>query len=130
MEMVDKYYPGDPDIRHAAADLGEIGPNDMPGEFWRVAQATAVGTISHPVRTEYGYHLIKVLSRKYSLDFGQATAKIKPILMRDHQRQLLRAFVDARLSEAPKIHWEYMDKLYFVRPGGPTEPPLPTRTNP
>ena len=130
IEMVDKYYPGDPDIRRAAADLGEIGPNDMPGEFWRVGLATPVGAISHPVKTEYGYHLIKVLSRKYSLDFGQAAAKIKPILMRDHQRQILRAFVDARLSEAPKIRWEYLDKLYFARPGGPTLPPLPTRTDP
>lgn len=113
MEMVDMYYPGDPEIRHAAADLGEIGPDDMPFEFFAAAKRTAVGEISHPVKTIYGYHLIKVLKKTFSTEFEQARISIKGILKKDHLENKLKGYVDSRLENPPIIHWELLQKLYF-----------------
>jgi len=125
MEMVDKYYPGDPDIRRAAANLGEIGPNDMPESFYRAALYTPVGSISHPVKTQYGYHLIKVLDRAYSREFAQAKAEIRPILLRQHEREILRNFVTSRLGQPPKIYYGMVSQLQFPVPDMTNSSPLP-----
>jgi parvulin-like peptidyl-prolyl isomerase len=119
MEMVDKYYPGDPDIRRAAADLGEIGPDDMPTEFYQAAMKTAINDISYPVKTKYGYHIIKVLKKTHSLEFENAKVQIKPILLRTHKEQSLRTYVDSRLGGSPKIYWDRLSDLYFQ----PVPPP-------
>ncbi len=113
MEMVDQYYPGDPDIKRAAADLGEIGPNDMPQKFYSAAMGTPVDGISRPIKTKYGYHLIKVLAKTYSIDFDRAKIKIKSILSKEHRDTRVNSFVDSRLDAPPIIHWELAGKLYF-----------------
>lgn len=128
MEMVDKYYPGDPDIRRAAANLGAIGPNDMPEAFYRAALYTPVGSISHAVKTQYGYHLIKVLDRSYSMDFEQAKSKIRPILLRQHERKILRDFVQTRLGVLPTIHYDKVSELHFPVPNMTNSSPLPPGT--
>jgi len=125
MDMVDKYYPGDPDIRRAAADLGNIGPKDMPESFYRAAMYTPVGSISHPVKTQYGYHLIKVLDRAYSREFEQAKAEIRPILVRRHEREVLRSFVVSRLGQPPKIHFDLLSQLKFPVPDLSNSSPIP-----
>lgn len=112
METAQQYYPGEPDIRQAAADLGEIGPRDMPGAFYSAAMSTPVGSISHPVKTEFGYHLIKVLSRNLSVDYDRASLTIRPMLKKAWQEQTRRDFVDFKLGRPPKIHWERLGELY------------------
>ncbi len=119
MEMVDKYYPGDPEIRRAAADLGDIGPDDMPYEFYAAAKRTPVGEISHPVKTMYGYHLIKVLKKTQSIDFDRARVDIEAILKKQHLEDKRRKFVEDRLESPPVIHWAMLDKLYFEKPHKP-----------
>jgi peptidyl-prolyl cis-trans isomerase C len=39
-------------------DLGEFGPGQMVQPFEQATLATAVGSISQPVQTQFGYHLI------------------------------------------------------------------------
>ena len=39
-------------------DLGEFGPGMMVKPFEDATVATAVGSISQPVQTQFGYHLI------------------------------------------------------------------------
>ncbi len=125
MDMVDKYYPGDPDIKRAAADLGEIGPNDMPETFYRAALATPVGSISHAVKTQYGYHLIKVLDRTYSREFIQAKADIRPMLVRQHELEVMRNYVVSRLGKPPAIHYDLLSDLRFPTPNMTNSSPLP-----
>jgi parvulin-like peptidyl-prolyl isomerase len=120
MEMVDKYYPGDPDIKRSAADLGFIGPNEMPPAFWQTALSTAVGHTSNPVKTQYGFHLIRVVERKYAVDFESAKSKIEPILTRQHTDNIIRMSVESRLGKPPIIHWDRLKDIYRTVPAAKT----------
>jgi peptidyl-prolyl cis-trans isomerase C len=44
--------------RARGGDLGDFGPGQMVKPFEDATQATAVGSISQPVQTQFGYHLI------------------------------------------------------------------------
>jgi peptidyl-prolyl cis-trans isomerase C len=44
--------------RANGGDLGEFGPGQMVKPFEDATLATAVGKISQPVQTQFGYHLI------------------------------------------------------------------------
>ena len=45
-------------------DLGWFGSGQMVAEFEEAAYALEVGTVSEPVQSEYGYHIIEVLEKK------------------------------------------------------------------
>ncbi|MFX1376253.1 MAG: peptidylprolyl isomerase [Promethearchaeota archaeon] len=40
-------------------NLGEFGKGDMVPEFWDASTKLKVGEISQPVKTQFGYHIIK-----------------------------------------------------------------------
>lgn len=44
-------------------DLGEFGPGQMVREFDEVVFSAEVGTVQGPVKTQFGYHLLEVISR-------------------------------------------------------------------
>ena len=56
----------DPSARDNAGDLGYFSALYMVYPFENAAYNTKVGEISQPVRTRYGYHLIKVTDRRPS----------------------------------------------------------------
>ena len=45
-------------------DLGEFGRGVMVPEFDQVVFSADVNTVQGPVRTQFGYHLLEVTSRK------------------------------------------------------------------
>jgi len=63
-QMAKKYFPGEPEIKDVAYDLGFITEGEMPEEFYTAALGLTEGEVSQPVRTKWGYHLIKVVEKK------------------------------------------------------------------
>ncbi|MFH1699992.1 MAG: peptidylprolyl isomerase [Candidatus Zixiibacteriota bacterium] len=112
MELVDQYYPGDPEIKQAAANLGYIGEKDMPGAFWRRALSTKVGEVSRPVKTEYGYHIIKVLEKSPDKEFAAVKSGIRKTMQDNYKHDKIWEFVERRLGGAPKIYWDRLGDLY------------------
>jgi len=98
LELARQYYPGEESIRVDLADLGWIGPKDVSPEFWGAAQVTSVGTVTYPVKTEYGYHIIKVLERKPQMSMGQARHEIIPRLREEHKQKVWERFRDELYS--------------------------------
>ena len=44
-------------------DLGEFGPGRMVKEFDEIVFSGEVGAVHGPVQTQFGYHLIDIMSR-------------------------------------------------------------------
>ena len=44
-------------------ELGEFGPGEMVPEFDAVVFEGEVGKVHGPIRTEFGYHLVEIISR-------------------------------------------------------------------
>ena len=45
-------------------DLGTFGPGQMVPEFDKVVFSAPVNTVQGPVKTQFGYHLLEVMSRE------------------------------------------------------------------
>jgi parvulin-like peptidyl-prolyl isomerase len=90
MTLAEENYPGAEEIRRAAADLGYIGEKDMPQAFWYAAISTPIDGISRPVKTEYGYHIIKVVDKKFSRSLEQVRTEIEKKLRREYNEQFVK----------------------------------------
>ncbi len=108
-----EHYPGESDIREAAADLGYIGPREMPESFYRTALSTPVKSVSHPVKTEWGYHIIKVLDRKFNRTLEQARGDIIQPLKEQHRREIFRRW-QQELFDRHYIEY-HLDRIKKIR---------------
>jgi peptidyl-prolyl cis-trans isomerase C len=50
--------------RANGGDLGSFGPGQMVKEFDQVVFSAEPNTVQGPVKTQFGYHLLEVTSRK------------------------------------------------------------------
>ena len=71
-------------------DLGEFGRGQMVPEFEQAAFEAEIGNVVGPVKTQFGYHLIKVEKRTEAqvLPFDQVKDKIKMNLLQQKQNQV------------------------------------------
>ena len=50
--------------KSSGGDLGWFGEGKMVKEFENACRKLGVGTVSDPVRTQFGYHIIKVTAKR------------------------------------------------------------------
>ena len=72
-------------------DLGYFTVFNMVYPFESAAYNTAVGTVSQPVRTQYGYHLLKTTDKKEALGTAQVAHIFIPIKMEATDEEVLQA---------------------------------------
>lgn len=63
-----KKYSEDVGSNEQGGDLGYFGRGEMVEEFEKTAFDTAVGEISEPFRTSFGWHIVKVEEKKGEID--------------------------------------------------------------
>ena len=93
-----KKYSEDPGSKDKGGDLGWIRQGQTVPEFEKEAFSLAPGQISDLVRTQYGFHIIKILEKQ--------TAHTKPF---DEVKDSLRA--QALLNQAEKQATDIVDQL-------------------
>ncbi|WP_066058864.1 peptidylprolyl isomerase [Robertmurraya korlensis] len=80
-----KEYSTDTTTAESGGDLGYFSSGDMVAEFEETAFALGVNEISTPVKTEYGYHIIKVVDHQEAKEanFEDSKEEIKDTLRND-----------------------------------------------
>ncbi|MBB6176612.1 foldase protein PrsA [Anoxybacillus tengchongensis] len=72
-----KEYSKDTGSAQEGGDLGWFGPGKMVEEFEKAAYALNVGEISDPVKTQFGYHIIKVTDKEKKKSFDEMKEEIE-----------------------------------------------------
>jgi len=100
MEMA-KAYSEDTSAS-SGGDLGWVSPGDTVPEFEQAMNALLPGQVSQPVRTPFGWHLIKVIERR-SQDVSE-----------QKQREAARQTIHARKADAVAQEWlqQLRDQAY------------------
>lgn len=102
-EVVARQYSEDPANRNEGGDLGWVQRSRVDPDFARAAWAARTGTPIGPIRTQFGYHIIKVENVR------GGERKIRHILVRPavdeedvaRARTLARAVADSARSGTP-----------------------------
>jgi peptidyl-prolyl cis-trans isomerase C len=100
-----------------AADLGEIERGNFVKEFEAAAFAAVPGVATGPVKTTYGYHLIKVYAK---LPAGSRSfEEVKPKLLAEQREQAQREAFEGMIEKLRK----QSKVLVLVKPEGPPASP-------
>ncbi|HYH06391.1 MAG TPA: peptidylprolyl isomerase [Thermoanaerobaculia bacterium] len=94
-------------------ELGEFGRGQMVPEFEKAAFEAKVGDITPVVRTQFGYHIIKVEKHDHT-PFDQ----VKPVIERNERQ----ARVQAKLDELKLKANATFNDAYFATPAAPAAP--------
>jgi peptidyl-prolyl cis-trans isomerase D len=128
-------YTEDPSGTQTGGELGWFGRNRMVKPFEDAAFALEKGAVSEPVRTQFGFHLIKVDDRKAAgyEDFKDVAEEIRLLIARDRAAEALQDRMDQALemilmdegldavAKAIGLGLEVRETGYFTREQGPAE---------
>jgi parvulin-like peptidyl-prolyl isomerase len=86
-------FSKDPSAKNNRGDLGFFGRNVMVAEFTDAAFETPTGEMVGPVKTAYGFHIIKVLEKKpgKAMTYEEVELRVKGDLRQELQSKYLSA---------------------------------------
>jgi parvulin-like peptidyl-prolyl isomerase len=99
-DMAIKYYPGEPEIREVAYDLGYISEDELGEDFFKQANMLEKGEVSQPFKTDWGYHLIKLVDRRADKKLDQVRPGIRRALAEIADNKVRTRYLDAKKAEA------------------------------
>ncbi len=102
-----------------AADLGDIERGHFVKEFEAAAFGAAPGAVAGPVKTTYGYHLIKVYSKKPA--GVRSFEEVKPQLLAEQQEMAQREAFETLVASLRKA--STIRVLVGTEEGGRSAPP-------
>lgn len=94
----------EPGAKESGGDLGYFSKDRMVPEFANAAFEQKVGTVGEPVRTQFGWHVIKVTDKKPAgtLPFDQVKDQLIAYLKTDKQRKAVQELL-ASLRDSAKV---------------------------
>lgn len=112
-----KTYSSDPGAAQSGGDLGYFSALEMVYPFESVAYNTPVGTVSMPVRTRYGYHLIKVTDRRPAGN----QVEVSHIMVRARDEKGLQKIREAKAKLEAGEKWADIFKNYSEDQSAPDQ---------
>lgn len=97
------YYESDDRSRYVGGSLGSFHAGQTVREFDAALQQLKPGEIAGPVKTLYGYHIIKLddIQEGRQLTFDQASAKIRSTLTEGKRKKLYEEWMNALRQKYP-----------------------------
>jgi peptidyl-prolyl cis-trans isomerase C len=102
-------------------DLGSFGHGQMVPEFEQAAFAAKVGDVTPVVKTQFGYHIIKVEGHD-----NTPLEQVRPTIEKNLKQTKLHAALDAMKDNAHAT----FDEAYFAPPAPPAAAPSATPAEP
>ncbi|HEX9081898.1 MAG TPA: peptidylprolyl isomerase [Holophagaceae bacterium] len=98
-----KKYSDDPGSKDNGGLYADVDPSHWDPDFLKAVNAQPVGKIGAPVKTRYGYHLIRVEGRKpaRTLSFEEAKAEAQQQATRERQGQVWEQLMAQLKKEIP-----------------------------
>jgi peptidyl-prolyl cis-trans isomerase C len=119
IEQLAYQYSIDPGARRNRGDMGYFVWGAMPDEFQEVAFAMEPGEIAPPVKTQVGWHIIKLVDKTHNDlrgTFDQEKESIKEQILRRKHAKLIDQYYDVIKQKYPiTVHQDVCDYLLHKR---------------
>ncbi|MBP1773341.1 MAG: hypothetical protein H6P99_2504 [Holophagaceae bacterium] len=122
-EDLAKNYSDDPGSKDNGGLYADADPSGWVPEFGAAARTQALGEVGAPVKTQYGYHLVKVEERKPSrqLTFEEAKTSVERLAQQERQVAIWNELMDSLRKEIP---------FELLKPAAPKAAPMPVAAPP
>lgn len=102
-EALAKKYSDDPGSKDNGGLYADADPSGWVPEFGAAARTQPVGKVGAPVKTMYGYHLVKVESRKPArqVPFAEAKGPAEKMAQQERQASVWTELMDDLRKEIP-----------------------------
>ncbi|MEX2581365.1 MAG: peptidylprolyl isomerase [Verrucomicrobiales bacterium] len=133
-EMAEKH--SDDPSKARGGELGSFGKGQMVPEFEEVAFSQEIGAISEPVKSQFGYHLIKVTGKteEKEMSFNEVKEELAEGLLEQRKSEKMKTYleelrdkaeIDQKEGQAPGQPGTGQPGSGQPAPGQPA-PPAPT----